>query len=445
MTRTRYAVVGAGSRSQMYVDAIAGTYAEHAELVAICEPNPHRAALSVQRAVDAGIEAASTWHPDQLEELIRTESIDRVVITARDDLHASLIVRSLEAGADVVVEKPLTIDAESAAAIEDAVERTGRDVLLTFNYRYSPRNSGLRQVIQDGLIGEVTSIDFQWMLDTKHGADYFRRWHREKKNSGGLLVHKSSHHFDLVNWWIRSTPRRVFASGGLRFYGADNAAARGLGERPERGTRDGDHDGFDLDLRDHPNLKALYLDAEVHDGYVRDRDVFGEGITIEDNLALVVDYANGATLSYSLNAHAPWEGYRVAVNGTQGRVELDVIERGALLETEGLTPVLDPSAVDAGPSGSLRPEGERLLLQRHWGAPVEIEIVNGEGGHGGGDAILLADIFIGPGEDPLARPANWRDGVQSIAVGIAGNRSLETGLPVNVADLGIRLLARSDQ
>ena len=446
MSRRRYAVVGAGSRSQMYVDAIAGAYAEHAELVAICEPNPVRAALAVQRAIDAGVPAPSTWHPDRLEELIRTERIDRVVITARDDLHAPLIVRALEAGVDVVVEKPLTIDAESAAAIEDAVQRTGGDVLLTFNYRYSPRNSALRQVIQDGLIGDVTSIDFQWMLDTKHGADYFRRWHREKKNSGGLLVHKASHHFDLVNWWIHSTPRRVYASGGLRFYGAENAAVRGLGERPERGTRDGAdekraRDGFDLDLRENANLKALYLDAEGHDGYVRDRDVFGEGITIEDNLALVVDYANGATLSYSLNAHAPWEGYRVAINGTLGRVELDVVERGAVVESEGLTPVLDPSAVDAGTSVTLRPESERLLLQRHWEEPIEIPIVGGDGGHGGGDAILLADVFIGPGEDPLGRPANWRDGVQSISVGIAGNRSLATGMPVEVADLGIRLLA----
>ena len=446
MSRRRYAVVGAGSRSQMYVDAIAGEYAEHAELVAICEPNPVRAALAVQRAIDAGVPAPSTWHPDRLEELIRTERIDRVVITARDDLHAPLIVRALEAGVDVVVEKPLTIDAESAAAIEDAVQRTGGDVLLTFNYRYSPRNSALRQVIQDGLIGDVTSIDFQWMLDTKHGADYFRRWHREKKNSGGLLVHKASHHFDLVNWWIHSTPRRVYASGGLRFYGAENAAVRGLGERPERGTRDGAdekraRDGFDLDLRENANLKALYLDAEGHDGYVRDRDVFGEGITIEDNLALVVDYANGATLSYSLNAHAPWEGYRVAINGTLGRVELDVVERGAVVESEGLTPVLDPSAVDAGTSVTLRPESERLLLQRHWEEPIEIPIVGGDGGHGGGDAILLADVFIGPGEDPLGRPANWRDGVQSISVGIAGNRSLATGMPVEVADLGIRLLA----
>lgn len=444
MTRTRYALIGAGHRAQLYVDAMTDAYADRAELVSICEPNPVRAAYHVAHVVDRGLPAPSTWHPDRLEAMIAAERIDRVVICARDDLHAELIVRSLEAGADVVVEKPLTIDAASAAAIESAVERTGRDVVLTFNYRYSPRNSALRQIIQGGLIGEVTSIDFSWLLDTKHGADYFRRWHREKKNSGGLLVHKSSHHFDLVNWWIRSLPRRVFASGGLRFYGAENAEERGLHTRPERGTHDG-ADAFELDLRAHPHLKALYLDAERHDGYLRDRDVFGEGITIEDNLAVVVDYANGATLSYSLNAHAPWEGYRVAVNGTLGRVELDVVERGAVLADEGLHPVLDPSAVHAGASGSLRPESERILLQRHWEAPVEIPIDSAAGGHGGGDALLLADVFVGPGDDPLARPATWRDGIHSISVGIAANRSLATGLPVAVAELGIPMLAHDSR
>lgn len=444
MSRTRYALVGAGSRAQMYVAAITGPHADRAELVAICEPNPARAQFHVDAIVERGFAPPSRWEPAQLEDMIRTERVDRVVICARDDLHAQLIVRSLDAGADVVVEKPLTIDADSAAAIEAAVERTGHDVVLTFNYRYSPRNSALRQVIQDGLIGQVTSIDFSWVLDTSHGADYFRRWHREKKNSGGLLVHKSSHHFDLVNWWIRQTPRRVFASGGLRFYGADNAAARGLGDRPTRGTHDGDRDPFELDLRHDPFLSALYLEAEQHDGYLRDLDVFGDGITIEDNLALVVDYSGGATLSYSLNAHAPWEGYRVAVNGTLGRVELDVVERGAVLDGEGLHPVLDPSAADGRTAAPLRPEGERLLLQRHWEEPVEIPLDAGAGGHGGGDALLLADVFVGPGEDPLGRPATWRDGIRSIAVGIAGNRSLETGLPVRTAELGIPLLARGD-
>ncbi|RLK52461.1 Gfo/Idh/MocA family protein [Microbacterium telephonicum] len=441
MTTTRYALIGAGHRAQMYVDAITQTYPDRAELVAICEPNPGRAAYYADLVAGRGLPTPTTWTPDRLEDMVAAERVDRVVVCARDDLHAELIVRSLEAGADVVVEKPLTIDADSAAAIEDAAHRTGGQVVLTFNYRYSPRNSALRRILQDGMIGEVTSIDFSWMLDTNHGADYFRRWHRQKDHSGGLLVHKSSHHFDLVNWWIRSTPRRVYASGGLRFYGAENAAVRGLTDRPDRGTHDGDHDPFELDLRTDPRLTSLYLDAEAHDGYLRDRDVFGPGITIEDNLALVVDYASGATLSYSLNAHAPWEGYRVAINGTEGRAELDVVERGAVLHGEGLHPVLDPSAKDAGGTGTLRPHGERLLVQRHWEEALEIPIVNGAGGHGGGDALLLADIFVGGGHDPLARAADWTDGIRSIAVGIAGNRSLVTGLPVDIADLGIPLLS----
>ncbi|MCC2031631.1 Gfo/Idh/MocA family protein [Microbacterium allomyrinae] len=439
MSHRRYALIGAGHRAQMYVDAITGPYADDARLIAICEPNPVRAQYYVDRIVAAGQSAPVIYAPDDLERMIREQRIDRVVICARDDLHAPLIVRALDAGADVVVEKPLTIDAPSAAAIEDAIDRTGGEVVITFNYRYSPRNSALRQVIQDGTIGAVTSIDFSWVLDTTHGADYFRRWHREKVHSGGLLVHKASHHFDLVNWWIRSTPRRVYASGALRFYGAANAAARGIRGRPARGTHDGG-DPFELDLRDDERLKALYLDAEQHDGYLRDRDVFGEGITIEDNLALVVDYASGATLSYSLNAHSPWEGYRVAVNGTLGRAELEVVERGAVLADEGLHPVLDPSAVDAGASGALRPEGERLIVQKHWEAAYEVPIESTGDGHGGGDALLLADVFEGSGDDPLSRPADWRDGVRSISVGIAGNRSLETGLPVRIADLGIRFL-----
>ncbi|QAY59092.1 Gfo/Idh/MocA family oxidoreductase [Microbacterium protaetiae] len=443
MPRTRYALVGAGARAHLYVGALVSTYADRAELAAICEPNPVRAAHHANLVTAAGLPAPSLWQPEQLEQLIADERIDRVIICARDDQHAPLIVRALEAGADVVVEKPLTIDAASAAAIEDAVARTGREVVLTFNYRYSPRNSALRRLIQDGAVGEVTSVDFHWMLDTKHGADYFRRWHREKRNSGGLLVHKASHHFDLVNWWIHSTPTRVFASGGLRFYGDENAAKRGLGERATRGTHDGAHGPFELDLRDDLGLKELYLDAEQHDGYLRDRDVFGSGITIEDNLALVVDYASGATLSYSLNAHSPWEGYRVAVNGTEGRAELDVVERGAVLVDEGLHPVLDPSAVAADDAGALRPIGERLLVQRHWEQPVEVPIVDAAGGHGGGDALLLRDVFVGPGDDPLARPADWTDGMRSIAVGIAGNRSLQTGLPQRVDGLGIRLLEAS--
>ncbi|MDZ5077246.1 Gfo/Idh/MocA family oxidoreductase [Nesterenkonia sp. HG001] len=437
-TRTRYAIIGMGSRCQMYIDAIHGPHADVAELVGLADTNPGRAAYHQQRIAEVHGAEIATFDPAELTTRIQAEGIDRVIITSPDFTHADYIVESLEAGADVVVEKPLTVDAESSARIARTVEATGREVIVTFNYRYSPRNTALKAAILDGKIGEVTSIDFTWVLDTVHGADYFRRWHRNKKNSGGLLIHKASHHFDLVNWWLADAPARVYASGGLKFYGAENAAARGIAPA-ERGTREGsEQDPFALDLRSDEKLQKLYLDNEHHDGYIRDQDVFGEGITIEDNLALIVDYARGAVLNYSLNAHAPWEGYQVAVNGTEGRLELEVVERAAVLPAEGGAPV-DPSVSDDGQSGALRSKGERLVLQRHWGEAQEIEIVQGEGSHGGGDGLLLADIFNGPGEDPYKRPAGLVDGIQAIIVGVCGNTSLESGGPVRVADVDLGL------
>ena len=438
----RYGLVGTGSRAGMYIRALSGTQlgAEHvpgiARLVAWSDANPGRLDVYEREVVAAGHPAPARYAPDELERMIREERLDRVIVTTPDFTHADFVVRALHAGADVVVEKPLTIDAESVRRIGEAIADTGREVITTFNYRYSPRNSTLRRVIADGEIGAVTSVHFEWALDTVHGADYFRRWHRQKANSGGLFIHKASHHFDLVNWWIAATPVRVFASGGLRFYGAENAAARGLGERPSRGTGV-TGDPFALDLAADEHLKELYLDQEHHDGYLRDRDVFDAGITIEDNLAALVDYDTGATMSYSLNAHAPWEGYRVTVNGTEGRAELEVVERGAVLIGDDGRVVVDPSMnPDSSPEDEVRPDSERLVVQRHWEGARVVPIPEGIGSHGGGDAYLLDHVFNRVTDDaPLGRVAGYADGVKAVSVGIAGNLSLATGEPVLIADL----------
>ncbi len=418
----------------MYLDAMVGAHRDDAELVGLLEPNPGRLAVHVHRLTEDGLDVSrlETGHPDDLERVIADTQADRVIITSPDFTHAGLIVRSLDAGADVVVEKPLTIDPESTRRIAEAVTRSGRQVVVTHNYRYSPRNSGLKELIKSGAVGTPLSVTFEWVLDTAHGADYFRRWHRDKINSGGLLIHKASHHFDLINWLLSDAPTQVYARGGVRFYGAENAAARGLPDRPERGTHDGPHTPWELDLSQDPQLKELYLDNEAYDGYRRDQDVFGPGVTTEDNLAVIVDYQSGATLSYSLNAHSPWEGYRIYVNGTEGRAELEVIERAAVLTDDRGNVVLDPSA---HPESSIRTGGQRLTLQRHWESAQDIKIEEGAGGHGGGDALLLADVFVGPSDDWLERPSNWVDGIRSIAVGMAGNESLRTGLPIKVADL----------
>ncbi|AEG43300.1 Gfo/Idh/MocA family protein [Isoptericola variabilis] len=439
-SRRRYAIVGTGHRAGMFVGGLLDAHADDGEIVAWVEPNPVRAAVHEARVAAKVGGTRPVYHPDDLEKAIDEQRVDRVVVTSVDSTHADMVSRALRAGVDVVVEKPIAATADEAREIALAVRETGRDLTMTFNYRYSPRNSALREVIASGEIGRVLSVHFDWALDTVHGADYFRRWHRQKVNNGGLLVHKSSHHFDLVNWWIDAVPQRVFASGGRRFYGDDGAHAQGY--EPTEGERALNEQGVDpwfLDIEKDPYLLELYgPEAQAVDGYVRNRSVFDAGITTEDTLGLVVEYAGGAVLTYSLTAYAPWEGYRVVVNGSRGQAVLEVVERGSVEFGDGRA-ILDPSFTEAFAQDEVRPQGERLVVQKHWERAEVRPIHNvGTGGHGGGDALLLSDVFRGRDEpDPLGRAARLVDGLRASGVGYAGNRSLETGDPVRLVDLGL--------
>ena len=433
--RTRYAVVGLGSRAQMFVRAIASTHAEHAELVAFCDVNSTRMQVHNRAVQGFGLPPVPTYRPQDFRSMLERERVDTVVVSTIDRTHDEYIVAALHAGCDVVTEKPMTTDADRCRRILDAQAETGRAVTVTFNYRYNPVHAKVREVIADGAIGEIGSVHFEWLLDTRHGADYFRRWHRDKANSGGLMVHKATHHFDLVNWWIASSPQVVFGLGKLFFYGSTNGTHRDIARPYTRahGAESAAGDPFALDLAGSPTLRALYLDAEHEDGYHRDQNVFGDGITIEDDMTVAVRYRSGATMSYHLTAYSPWEGYHVAFNGSQGRLELDVVENSFVDPgTAGTAPGEALHGVEAPPEHS-----SRLTVRRHWEKPVEIDLPEATGeGHGGGDARMLAEIFGGQRPaDPLGRASTHRDGAQSLLTGLAANRSFETGLPVHVDEI----------
>jgi predicted dehydrogenase len=433
--RKRYAVVGLGSRSGMFTSAILKDFAERAELVGYCDVNQTRMDYYNRRyAAEIGAPPVPTYKPDAFDRMIAETRSHCVIVTSIDRTHHEYIIRAMELGCDAISEKPMTIDAPKCQAILDAIRRTGRKLTVTFNYRYAPRNSQIRQLLAEGAIGDVLSVHFEWLLDTNHGADYFRRWHRDKRNSGGLLVHKATHHFDLINWWIQSVPETVFGFGALQFYGRENAEQRGEPRSYTRahGSPDAKDDPFALHLADHDELRELYLNAEHEDGYFRDQSVFGDGISIEDDVAVLVRYRSGATMTYHLTAYSPWEGYRVAFNGTKGRLEMETVETGYISGGQG-----DPNRPDLRDARELDVQSStRLLLRPHWRKPLEIPSTEtGEGGHGGGDVRMLRDIFVGPGDDPLGRTATHIDGAYSILTGIAGNHSFATGQPVRIDEL----------
>lgn len=416
----------------MFRDALVKDYADTCELVAICDVNPLR--MAVWQA-DLGL-SLPTYAPSDFEKMIREHRVDTVIVTTIDRTHHHYICRAMEAGCDVITEKPLTVDSDKCREILEVRKRTGKKLTVTFNYRYAPRNSKVKELLQSGLIGTVTSVHFEWVLDTKHGADYFRRWHRDKRNSGGLMVHKSTHHFDLVNWWLGTRPETVMAMGDLRFYGRANAEERGEPRTYVRGTGDkrAVGDPFALDMLREPELKAMYYDCEAADGYVRDQNVFGDGISIEDDVGVLVRYQNRAVMTYHLCAFSSWEGYRVSFTGTKGRLEFDVTEKAYVSGEESDHNF--KNNVGGGAKHEIL-EPTTLLFRPHWGEPRRIEIPEtNTGGHGGADARMLADIFGGREEvDPLGRAASHEDGAMSIMTGIAANRSMATGLPVRIRDL----------
>jgi len=319
----------------------------------------------------------------------------------------------------------MTIDERKCRRILETRKATGRKVRVTFNYRYAPPRTQIKDLLMAGVIGEVLSVDFHWLLNVHHGADYFRRWHRQKDNSGGLLVHKATHHFDLVNWWLSSVPRRVFASGSRQFYLPSTADRYGLTPRGRRclGCAQSGRCPFYLDLAGNKGLKRLYLDNEQYDGYFRDGCVFSPEIDIEDSVSMVVDYASGVRLSYSLEAFMPWEGYLVSFNGTRGRLE-HKCEESVYVSGDGTVP------------GALKKEGTWTRVFPHRKPAYQVELWTGAGGHGGGDTVLLQDLFAGnPPPDRYLRAADQRAGAWSILVGVAANRSIDSGQAVRIGDL----------
>jgi predicted dehydrogenase len=445
----RYAVVGTGARAGLYIRALADRYAADGTIVAWCDPNRARMNYYDEILTAAGRPSPAQYGPDDFGRLLDFERPDAVLVTSPDHTHPRYAAQALQAGCDVILEKPIATSADGARLLADAARTSSGTLRVTFNYRYAPRNSVLRRVIADGIIGKVTSVHFEWVLDTVHGADYFRRWHREKTASGGLLVHKSSHHFDLVNWWIGDIPGTVYARGALRFYGAASAHERGLDARPERSAAAPGMtaDPFALDLAADLALRRLYLEAEAEDGYIRDRDVFSPGISIEDNLAVLVGYRSGALLTYSLNAHSPWEGYRVSVNGDAGRAELEVVERGhvgsaadgSVSGRPSVDPMVSGGDGDADPD-DLRPVSERLLVQRHWEPARSVPIPEARGAHAGGDEPLLDSLLLRDAPaDPLGQRADYNDGLASVVTGLAANESIATGNVIDVSQFGIEL------
>jgi predicted dehydrogenase len=403
--KRRYAIIGTGHRATgMWGVDLAKNYSNEIEFVGLCDKNSKR--------VEAGRQLIGVNCPTftNFEEMTAKVKPELLMVTTMDSTHHQFITKALAQGIDVITEKPMVTEAKDCQAVLDAEKKYNRKITVAFNYRYAPKHQKIKEILQSGEIGDVTSVDFAWYLDTSHGADYFRRWHRLKAGGGSLWVHKATHHFDLINWWLAADPVEISAFGDLNVYGK-NSPFRYTNCRPCP------HKAkcpFYWDMTKDARLMKLYAEAESVDGYLRDGCVFKTDVDIYDTMSAVVKYSNGVNMSYSLNAHEPIEGYRLAFNGTKGRLEVRDYER-------------QPWEVAA--------QTEMYLIKSFPKKREKIEIADIKGGHSGGDDRLRDVIFKNaPVPDYLKLPDS-RAGAMSCLTGIAARTSIEQKRPVKISEL----------
>jgi predicted dehydrogenase len=410
--KRRYAIVGTGDRGiGMWGKPLVKDYPDLLEFVGLCDINPKRVAVA-KTMLEVNCPTFSDF-----DQMIDQAKPDLLMVTTVDGYHSNYITKALDRGLDVMTEKPMVIDESQCQAVLDAEQRNKKKIVVTFNYRYSPKHQKIKEILMSGEIGRVISVDFSWYLDVYHGSDYFRRWHRLKSKGGSLWVHKATHHFDLINWWLDADPVEISARAGLEVYGK-NGTFRATNCRSCSHTAEC---RFYYDMTESPARMQLYAGCEHVDGYYRDGCVFREDIDIYDTMAAVVKYSNGTQMSYSLNAFMPFEGYRIAFNGEKGRLEVRDYER-------------QPWQVD---------EESEAYLTKSFGQRQKIEMPADKGtGHMGADVRLRDLIFRKTDLPPYMRLPDSRAGALSCLTGIAARKSVELNRPIKISEL-IQLPARA--
>lgn len=422
--RLKVVLVGTGVRgSSFWGKRLVEQYPEKLTFVGLCDINPGRARFAREYM---GVTCPTFTDFDRM---LRETRPDLVIVCTKDSTHHEFIVKGLEFGADVLTEKPLTTDEDRCRQIVAAERKSKKNLIVGFNYRWSPYMTKIKELLQNKSVGQITSVDFHWYLNTHHGASYFRRWHGLMNGGGSLWVHKATHHFDLLNWWLDDTPEEVFAYGSLEHYGK-NGPFRGENCRKCAHKTEC---RYHWDITKSPQDMKLYVENEKYDGYIRDNCLFREEIDIYDKMSAQIRYQSGVVTNYSLTTYSPFEGWHIAFNGQKGRIEawLDIPwMKSEHLDQAGL------HALEMAQGSKDEQIVEPLILFRNWENYETVNVISEKAGHGGGDSRLQDKIFLNPdAADPYRHSAGLRDGVMSVMIGIAARKSIQSGQPVKISSL----------
>jgi predicted dehydrogenase len=215
----RYALIGTGMMGLEHLLNL--RLVPGAVVTAVADPH----GPSLDNARKLAPEAARFEDP---AELLARAPFDAVVVATPNHTHAEMLARVFETDAHVLVEKPLCTTVEDCLRVEAAAARRTGITWVGMEYRYMPPVARLVQEVRGGTIGRLRMLAIR-----EHRFPFLPKvgnWNRFSRNTGGTLVEKCCHFFDLMRLVVGSRPLRVYASGAMDVNHQDE---RYDGERPD--------------------------------------------------------------------------------------------------------------------------------------------------------------------------------------------------------------------
>ncbi len=343
-------------------------------VTALYDPDPRSIAEAREKIGD------SARVCDDPLEIMAMPDIEWVMIASWNSRHCEQVVAAFEAGKHVFCQKPLALNLDECLRMRDAWKRSGKMFNIGFTLRYSPHYRKIKQLVADGQIGSLISMEFNETLDFNHGGYIMGDWRRLRKHAGTHLLEKCCHDVDLVNWIVASRAGRVASFGGLDFFVSANAyRADEIGDRED-------------------GRKAY----ETWNGLVR-MNPFTSDKDIVDNQVAIIEYENGVRTTFHTNCNAALPERRMYLLGSKGTIRADVLTGTIQMKRIGFdTQVEDVS------SGS-------------------------SGGHGGGDSVLsreLADSML----NHTPPSVGLMEGLESAVTCFAIDEAMDSG---TVVDAGV--------
>jgi predicted dehydrogenase len=207
MSKIRIGYIGTGSMGSSHVKIFRDHCGDDAQGVALFDPHPPSAEKAKEIIPDAKVFGDA--------DALFASDIDAVCISTPNHTHLDYVTRALDAGKQVFCEKPVAITMEDCRRMIEASQRAKRFVFIGHEFRYSDYFKKIAELVHGGAIGTAQTI---WCTECRGPFnEKVNRWIIDGRYSGGAMVDKNGHHFDLMNWWMQSRPTRVVAFGSRKF------------------------------------------------------------------------------------------------------------------------------------------------------------------------------------------------------------------------------------